>query len=140
MLSGGILQLAGTLWAGGQFVVNAPGYFGYEWAIGPESDGGVALERTDSSGQLWVARGFIGPTIGNSGYRTSGEFADAVWQQYQQFYDAADAVVQQQVASGAIANDPLVVGRQTDALARFSLRTWLSMPRVFKRAPTASFR
>jgi hypothetical protein len=50
---------------------------------------------------------------------------DSVPAKYQQVYNEADALVQRQVALGAIANDPLVIGGRTDAIARFNLRSWL---------------
>lgn len=71
------------------------------------------------------AEGFIGPTIGRSGYRTMGEFSDAVTARYQRFYDMAYSRVQAKVAAGTIPGDAMTVGARTDRIARTALRQWL---------------
>jgi hypothetical protein len=57
---------------------------------------------------------------------------------YQGFYDQADAVVQRQVAAGNIANDPLTVGRVTDARARYMFRQWLRSEGMVYDGPGAA--
>ncbi len=75
---------------------------------------------------LAEAEGFIGPTIGRSGYRTMAEFRDAVFTRYQQFYDQADAIAQARIAAGRWPSDPMIVGGRMDAIARARLRGWLA--------------
>jgi hypothetical protein len=77
----------------------------------------------------------FGPWIGRSQYRTTAEFSDAVFQRYQQFYDQADAIVQQRVAAGTICNDPKVVGGVTDTIARGYLRAWLRNAEGIQEGP-----
>lgn len=54
------------------------------------------------------------------------EFRDAVFDRYQQFYDQADAIAQARIAAGKWPNDPMIVGRRMDAMARVDLRDWLA--------------
>ena len=67
-----------------------------------------------------------GAGIGRSNFRSINEFGDAVFDRYQVFTDQAYAKTIGQVASGRIANDPLVIGRVVDARARSALRRWLA--------------
>lgn len=70
------------------------------------------------------AEGFIGPTIGRSGYRTMAEFRDAVGARYQQLYDQAYADTMDLVSQGLVKNDPMVIGGRVDSIARTGLRDW----------------
>ena len=72
------------------------------------------------------AEGFIGPTIGRSGYRTMAEFSDAVATRYQSAYDRAFQLAQSRAAAGRIAGDQTTLGRFTDAIARRDVRRWLA--------------
>jgi hypothetical protein len=69
--------------------------------------------------------------IGTSGFQTQGEFAEAVFQRYQQYIDEAYAIFEPQVRAG-IRVPPAGVSRNTylghliDADARRRLRTWLA--------------
>jgi len=63
--------------------------------------------------------------IGNSGFRGVGEFTDAVTTKYQTLYDEHYAGTMQLVSRDLIPNDPLIIGKRTDALARVDLRDWL---------------
>jgi hypothetical protein len=87
-----------------------------------------------------VEEGLIGPTIGRSGYGNWQEFGDAALTRYQGFYDQADAIVQRQVAAGNIANDPLTIGRVTDAQARDLFRDWLASEGMTYNGPGAAVR
>ncbi len=72
------------------------------------------------------ADGFIGPTIGRSGYQTSAEFSDAALARYQQFYDQADAIAQARITAGRMSSNPTVVGGWMDNYARSQMRGWLA--------------
>ena len=76
-------------------------------------------------GRVVADAGFIGPTIGRSGFRDIGEFRDAVAAKYQEFYDQGYAITMQNVADGMVASDPAVVGSRVDAFARLRLFDWL---------------
>ncbi|HUO91805.1 MAG TPA: hypothetical protein VMU22_02735 [Rhizomicrobium sp.] len=64
--------------------------------------------------------------IGNSGFRSIDEFTDAVTEKYQALYDQHYAGTMDLVSRDLIPNDPLIIGRRTDALARVDLRDWLA--------------
>jgi hypothetical protein len=68
--------------------------------------------------------GFIGPTIGRSGFKTIGEFRDAVAVKYQQLYNQAYSDTMNLVSQGLVENDPLVIGSRVDGIARTGLRDW----------------
>jgi hypothetical protein len=53
------------------------------------------------------------------------QFRDAVVAKYQAFYDRGFQLAQSRAAAGRIANDPMTIGRFTDAIARRDLRRWL---------------
>jgi hypothetical protein len=67
-----------------------------------------------------------GPGIGRSGYKTSAEFADAAYNQYQRLYNQGDAVTRAQVAAGTLANDPVLIGSVIDDIARTGMRAWVA--------------
>jgi hypothetical protein len=67
----------------------------------------------------------LGPGIGRSNYQTLADFCDAVFRQYQRFYDEAYDIVTRQVALGLVANNRTVMGREIDQVARVRLRDWL---------------
>ncbi len=64
--------------------------------------------------------------IGNSKFRTIGDFTDAVTVKYQMLYDDGHANVLEHVSRGLLPNDPLVIGKKTDLFARTGLRDWLT--------------
>lgn len=64
-----------------------------------------------------------------------GEFRDATFMRYQQFYDRADVIVQRQVAAGRIANDPMVIGGRMDKIARDRLTGWLNSEGITNTGP-----
>lgn len=64
--------------------------------------------------------------IGNSGFRSIGEFTDAVTENYQRLYDEHYADTMELVSRGFVENDPLVIGGRTDTLARVDLRDWIN--------------
>jgi len=55
-----------------------------------------------------------------------GEFRDAVFRRYQQFYDQGYAIAQRRVAAGRLANNARDIGSATDRFARLQLRRWLA--------------
>lgn len=71
------------------------------------------------------AEGFIGPTIGRTGYRTLSEFDGAVGTKYQQLVDQGYADTMDLVAQGLVKNDPTVIGSRVDSIARTGMRDWL---------------
>jgi hypothetical protein len=96
-------------------------------ASAPQPPAGSAA----AANSITVAEEF-GPGIGRTGYRTTQQFADAVFDHYQEFYDAADTMAQAQVAAGKWSNDPMVVGARVDAIARAAVRQWLESEGIFE--------
>ena len=86
---------------------------------------GAAKELSVPRAVVSEAEGFIGPTIGRSGYRTMSQFRDAVVAKYQGFYDRAFQLASTRAAAGRIARDQTTIGRFTDAVARRDIRRWL---------------
>jgi hypothetical protein len=82
----------------------------------------VSIPRT----AVAEAEGFIGPTIGRSGYRTMAEFDAAVGAKYQQLVDQGYAQTMRLVARGVVKNDPMSIGSRVDSIARTGMRDWLS--------------
>ena len=72
------------------------------------------------------SQGFMGPTIGRSGYRTAAEFDAAVGAKYQQLVDEGYADTMKLVSQGLVKNDQLVIGSRVDAYARGRMRRWLA--------------
>jgi hypothetical protein len=64
--------------------------------------------------------------IGRTGFRSIGEFTDAVTTKYQALYDEGYELAIGRAKQGLIANDPLVIGQKTDLFARVELRDWLA--------------
>ncbi|MEM1052703.1 MAG: hypothetical protein AAGI28_11475, partial [Pseudomonadota bacterium] len=69
---------------------------------------------------------FIGPLIGRSGFRTSGEFADAVGSRYQAFYNDASKAALRSEAAGALRGLKATrVGAEADRLSAARLQAFL---------------
>ena len=87
------------------------------------------------SGRSAAAEEFIGPTIGRSGYRTAAEFDSAVYAKYQELVDQGYSQTMKFVASGALPNNPMVIGREVDTFARTGLRDWLRIVEGIEEGP-----
>jgi hypothetical protein len=81
------------------------------------------------------AEGFIGPTIGRSGYRTAAEFDSAVGARYQQLVDQGYAQTMKRVGQGLVKNDPMVIGSEVDSFARTGMRRWLANAEGIQEGP-----
>jgi hypothetical protein len=81
------------------------------------------------------AEGFIGPTIGRSGYRTMGEFDAGVGAKYQQLVDQGYADTMYRVGQGLVKNDRMVIGSEVDAYARTGMRRWLANAEGIQEGP-----
>lgn len=68
--------------------------------------------------------------IGNSGFRSVGEFTNAATTKYQALYDEGYASTMERVNQGLLPNDPLLIGNKTDSLARVGLRDWLKSEEI----------
>jgi hypothetical protein len=68
--------------------------------------------------------------IGNSGFRSIGEFTDAATAKYQALYDESYAKRMKRVNLGLLPNGPFVIGNRTDTLARVGLRDWLNAENI----------
>jgi hypothetical protein len=64
-------------------------------------------------------------SIGNSGYKSIGEFTDAVTERYQALYDQHYSGTMQLAQQGLIPNNSLTIGIRVDALVRTDLRDWI---------------
>ena len=82
-----------------------------------------------------AADGFIGPTIGRSGYRTMAEFENAVGTQYQELVNQGYANTVELVAQGAVENNPTAIGSEVDVYARTGLRRWLANAEGIQEGP-----
>ena len=91
----------------------------------------MSVPRTAAAG----AEGFIGPTIGRSGYRTMAEFDAAVGAKYQQLVDQGYANTMDLVARGLVENDPMVIGSKVDVYARAGMRDWLLQVEGIQEGP-----
>jgi len=98
--------------------------------------GGAVTGSVSFGGASIDTEGFIGPTIGNSGYRTAAEFADAVGTQYQNLYNQAYSATLDDVSDGLVANNNLTIGNRVDALARDGLRDWLQNAEGIQEGPS----
>lgn len=88
------------------------------WARAPEiAAGEIAGTR--------MSAGASSASIGNSGYRSIGEFSDVVTTKYQSLYDEGYTIASQNASQGLIANTARAIGSDTDAFARVGLRDWL---------------
>lgn len=83
-----------------------------------------ALDATDGS-----------VLIGNSGFRSIGEFTDAVTMNYQKLYDRHYADTMDLASLGFVENNPLVIGGRTDTLTRAGLRDWLENIEAINEGP-----
>jgi hypothetical protein len=81
------------------------------------------------------AEGFIGPTIGRSGYRTLAEFDAAVGAKYQQLVNEGYADTMDLVGRGLVKNDPMVIGSRVDSIVRTGMRDWLSSVEGIQEGP-----
>ncbi len=71
------------------------------------------------------ATGNVAP-IGKSGYRSIGEFTDAVTAKYQSLYDQGYSIAEKMASQGRIQNTARAIGSKTDEFARVGLRDWLT--------------
>jgi hypothetical protein len=73
--------------------------------------------------------------IGNSGYRSIGEFTDAVTAKYQSLYDQGYSIASQNATQGLISNTARAIGSDADAFARVGLRDWLTNVEGIQEGP-----
>ena len=90
--------------------------------VAPMVDGGVPF-----AGVAKTAPEFIGPLIGKSGFRTSGEFAEAVGTRYQGYADDAYVVGQRLETQGLLRGNPNTrLGDYVDRTSARRLGAYLS--------------
>jgi hypothetical protein len=117
--------LTAPVWGG-----ETRGFFSNETLYGNRlMDAKMGLVTVAAMELTSVARGISAmstESIGNSGFRSIGDFTDAVTTKYQSLYDQGYSIAEKMALRGRIPNTAQAIGSKTDQFARVGLRDWLT--------------